>query len=531
MIALRTSLIWHDEVMHDVVLEDPTKITLGTSGSATFVVPDLGLPANFAMFRPGNRGYLLTLGDRMRGTICLDGEEKSVAAFVRENSEGDTEFHATPIGRKDWGVIELDDSGAYKLFFQFVEVEDHKPFFTKKVIWSGIGGFLLSSLTLTMVMWARGVDVDFTILDSEILAELAECFTRAACLSGLTLAISGFLWAIIHQDAERQASLAFSIVLHGALLFSVYFVFPPEDLFAWPGNRAMASTYLITRLDRDPPKPPEPPKTVVGDKVSKDEPAAVQPEKKQNHNATKNDEGAAGGKGETERARNPNAKDEKPDPPKVGLMEDRNRKVLDNIIERNLSTNLGKFAGIKGDTLTRGSLGFGEGKGTGVGLGEGTGTTRGSKGKGSGGGGNVEGDFVTNKGPISMGKDRPGGTCVGANCKGAGPKPVDVSIGEMSGDPGGLTKEEIDRVVRSRAGVFRACYQKELNRSPGIGGKMVIHFVISGDGTVKSASGAGGTLKNEGVESCITSNVMRLHFPAKPPGGIVNYPFVFSPGG
>ena len=32
-VALRTALIWHDEVMSDVVVEKPRKITLGKSGS------------------------------------------------------------------------------------------------------------------------------------------------------------------------------------------------------------------------------------------------------------------------------------------------------------------------------------------------------------------------------------------------------------------------------------------------------------------------------------------------------------------
>ena len=35
--------------------------------------------------------------------------------------------------------------------------------------------------------------------------------------------------------------------------------------------------------------------------------------------------------------------------------------MLDNIIDRNLSTSLDKFTGIKGDEVKRGSLGFGEG--------------------------------------------------------------------------------------------------------------------------------------------------------------------------
>src|SRR5207249_4972275 len=75
-VALRTALIWRDEVMSDVVLEKPQTITVGHAGKPTFIVPDIGLPKQFAIVRPGNRGYLLTLGDRMRGTICIDGREK-----------------------------------------------------------------------------------------------------------------------------------------------------------------------------------------------------------------------------------------------------------------------------------------------------------------------------------------------------------------------------------------------------------------------------------------------------------------------
>ena len=39
-------------------------------------------------------------------------------------------FTATPISGRDWGVIDLDSSGDYKLFFQFVPVEEeHVPFY------------------------------------------------------------------------------------------------------------------------------------------------------------------------------------------------------------------------------------------------------------------------------------------------------------------------------------------------------------------------------------------------------------------
>ncbi len=117
--ALRTSLIWHDEVMHDLVSARPVPITIGPSSEATFVTPAIGLPDEFAIVQPGMRGYLVTLGEHMRGTICVDGVEQDVAQLVRGGG-----FHATPISGNDWGVVELDATGKYKLFFQFVAREE-----------------------------------------------------------------------------------------------------------------------------------------------------------------------------------------------------------------------------------------------------------------------------------------------------------------------------------------------------------------------------------------------------------------------
>jgi len=338
--------------------------------------------------------------------------------------------------------------------------------------------------------------------------------------------------SLIRQDGESQASLAFSVVLHAALLFMTYQLYESENPFVWPGPRSLTGNYLVTRLEKE--EPPEPKITPTITKANQPQAPAAATKDPPKNTATKGNEGKSGGKGETERARDPNAKDVPPEPPKVQFFEDKNKKVLDNIIDRNLSTSLSKFTGIKGDTLTRGSMGFGPGVGTGVGPGEGTGTRSGSKKGGSGGGGNVEGDFVSGPGKIDTGTNRPGGgNCKGAGC-GSGPRTVQVAFAEPAGDFGGLTAEEIDRVVKARAGVFRACYQKELNHTPGIGGKLIIHFKIGGDGVVQSgntATASGSTMHNDSVEQCVKSNVNRLKFPAK--GGIanVNYPFVFTQGG
>ena len=524
-VALRTALIWRDEVMSDVVADVPRRITIGHKGRPTFIVPDVGLPAEFAIVSPGNRGYLLTLGEKMRGTICIDGREQDVQDFVArgDGAAGPGGFRATPIGGRDWGVIDLDDSGDYKLFFQFVPVEAALPsnadLFSTLAVTTGAATLCMMAM---VVMAALSIHYE--------IPAVAEWTFRGIGLIAVGIIVFGGGWSLATSDGEQQASTGFSAVLHGALLAGTIVIYNAyDDPNVWPGPRALTGNYLVTRLE--PEVKQDKPVPTIG-KVNKEEAAAKSETKPNIKTATKNDEGASGGKGEKERARDPNAKDVPPDPPKIAFFEDKNRKVLDNILDRNLSTNLGKFTGIKGDTLKAGSLGFGPGTGTGVGDGTGTGTTRGSKGKGSGGGGNVEGDFVTNKGKVDMGKDRPGGSCVGPNCKGAGPREVKVSVGEMTGDSGGYTEEEINRVVKSRAGMFRACYQKELNRSPGIGGKIVVKFKIGADGSVQASAPTGGsTLANEAVQACVSRNVGGLRFPPK--GRIANvvYPFLFSPGG
>jgi hypothetical protein len=512
--GLRASLIWRDEVMEDLVLDKPRPITIGPTGRATFVVPEIGLPPRFAIVRPGNRGYLLTLGERMRGTICIDGRKQDVADLVRRDSAGG--FCATPIGGRDWGVIELDESGDFKLFFQFVQVDDPPQFFTRPVLVAGGIGYLISSAALTLLWYFKGVEFD-------------EAVFRGAGIAALGLIGGGVAWSLIRQDGESQASLAFSVVLHAALLFMTYQLYEGDNAFVWPGPRSLTAGFLVAKLDK--PEPPEvkPPPSTGAQQQEAPAAATKEPPKK---TATKGAEGKAGGKGETERARDPNAKDVPPEPPKVQFFADRNKKVLDNIIDRNLATSLSKFTGIHGDTQTRGSLGFGPGVGTGVGTGAGTGTRTGNKKGGPGGGGNVEGDFVTGPNKIDTGTNRAGGgNCKGSGC-GTGPKQVKVDIASPSGDFGGLTAEDIDRVVRSASGLFKACYQKELDHTPGLGGKVVVHFRISGEGQPSGIQvGDGTTLHNNSVEECIKARVGRLRFPAKGGAANVNYPFVFTQGG
>ena len=95
---------------------------------------------------------------------------------------------------------------------------------------------------------------------------------------------------------------------------------------------------------------------------------------------------------------------------------------------------------------------------------------------------------------------------------------------------GSIDPEIIRSIVREHADSIRYCYEKELARTPGIFGKIVMKWVIKADGTVESATTAESQMNNQGVESCLATRILRWEFP-KPKGGgivIVNYPFVFK---
>lgn len=101
------------------------------------------------------------------------------------------------------------------------------------------------------------------------------------------------------------------------------------------------------------------------------------------------------------------------------------------------------------------------------------------------------------------------------------PPPVQVTVTVGGSTPLGkspLVADEVDRVVRSRAGIWRACYQKELGRTPGIQGALNLVVDVGPGGEVTQAS-AIGSLRNEAVQVCIRGNFMRLRFPPKGTAG------------
>jgi len=157
----------------------------------------------------------------------------------------------------------------------------------------------------------------------------------------------------------------------------------------------------------------------------------------------------------------------------------------------------------------------------------------GLRGGGPGGGGVGVGTLGTGKiGTRGRGSGEAG---YGSGEGGLGKK-GDRDISMTTGTPvilGSLDPEIIRRIVREHAGQIRYCYESELTRTPGLYGKIVMKWVINGEGKVMQATPAESQMKNANVENCLASRIKTWVFP-KPKGGgivIVNYPFVFKQSG
>jgi hypothetical protein len=177
---------------------------------------------------------------------------------------------------------------------------------------------------------------------------------------------------------------------------------------------------------------------------------------------------------------------------------------------------LGRGAGL-------GFHGAGEGGGgdsDGVPFGAGTMETGWGPGKGGGFGAGAGGPGGRGRGGAGRGGDAGG--------EGTGEHKV---AGADAPQPGhGLTPAQIQRVVMSRFGAFRACYEAASAREPSLSGGVTVSFGITPGGDVAGARVASSTLGNARVEGCILRQFGRLRFPTADKGTNAAFPFIFKPG-
>ena len=94
---------------------------------------------------------------------------------------------------------------------------------------------------------------------------------------------------------------------------------------------------------------------------------------------------------------------------------------------------------------------------------------------------------------------------------------------------GAIPREAIRAAVQRHLSEVRRCYEDALARDPTLEARVVAHFVVGTDGSVRSASVDGAD--DVVLTTCIASRVRTWAFPAPEGGALVtvHYPFVLSP--
>lgn len=177
----------------------------------------------------------------------------------------------------------------------------------------------------------------------------------------------------------------------------------------------------------------------------------------------------------------------------------------------------------------------GGGGGTGAGVAFGSGTLDTGFGAGAGGGYGAGGGGPGGRGSGGNGRGGAGGgtgTGTGKGGGGGGPGEAKVGVGGASQQRGGLSAEQIQRVVRAHMGAVRACYEIEAQRNPGLKGGVTVQWQIDPSGAVTGASVASSSLSNPRVEGCLVRQVKNWKFPSADTATVVSgFPFKFAVGG
>ncbi len=107
-----------------------------------------------------------------------------------------------------------------------------------------------------------------------------------------------------------------------------------------------------------------------------------------------------------------------------------------------------------------------------------------------------------------------------------------LARGGNGSDGAGLDRNVIDSVVKRRQERVRLCYERQLNSSPGLAGKITVAFMIGKWGQVVSARITEDSLKNETVNHCVLAEIKSWSFPKPQAGRVsVEYPFSFESTG
>lgn len=85
-------------------------------------------------------------------------------------------------------------------------------------------------------------------------------------------------------------------------------------------------------------------------------------------------------------------------------------------------------------------------------------------------------------------------------------------------------------VVRKYAPGIQFCYDNELKKQPGLGGKLIVSITVAASGRVAGATIVKDTVRSAAMAGCALAQIRAWKFPAVPEGEVTfQAPFVFTP--
>ncbi len=474
--VLRVAATWGTTIVGMKLLDPGQDCVLGEVPGALAAMPD-GLVASPAPLRAVGSGWELDARGALSGSLMLRGREENVAGLARSGAP-------VPVVPGDYGLIQY---GQFSVFFQYTTP-----------------------------------------------ASALEKKRRSRWMAPL-----GLFWRLLTDDPLVGLSLFSSIVFHLGLIGLLIINWTPDEYHMPPELVSPEEYAALFGLHRPLPEMEEPAPAAKeangGGKGVKD-PGAKDPKKQGGGQKIAGKEGKAGLNGKEDHSELQG--EIKPTTNYGGLSEalaDTGTEIKKTLNQ--IATVADALGGLNSANVVLGSgpgtglhgAGAGGG-GTGAGVMFGSGTLNTGWGPGNGGGfGSGSG------GPGGRGH---GGFGLGGNGNGTGTGNGNGGPGEHGvagggggiASHGGLSAEQIRRVVEAHRGALQACYEIEAQKDPTLRGGVTAAWTIDPSGAVTSASMAGTTIRNARVEGCVLRQVRAWHFPSSDGASQATFPFSFGIG-
>jgi hypothetical protein len=479
--VLRVAATWGTTIVGIKLLERGSDCILGEVPGALAAMPE-GLDAAPLPLRAVGGGWELDARGAVSGTLMLRGREENVLGVARAGA-------AVPVLPGDYGLIQY---GLLSVFFQYttpasaLERKRRSPFVTPFVLF----------------------------------------------------------WRWMTDDPLVGLSLFSSVVFHLGLIGMLIINWTPDEYRLPPELVSPEDYAALFGLKRVLPEmeqaPPSKDDNAGGGKGVKD-PGAKDPKKQGGGQKIAGKEGKAGLNGKEDHSELPG--EIKPTTNYGGLSEalaDTGTDIKKTLSE--IATVADALGGLNSNNVVLGSGpgtglhgagGGGGGTGAGVMFGSGTLNTGWGPGNGGGFGAGAGGPGGRGSGGFGGGGNGNGAGGGNGNGSGGGNGPGEHGLQAAGGGVathGGLSPEQIRRVVIAHRGALQACYEIEAQKDPSLRGGVTASWTIDPTGAVTSAAMAGSTIHNARVEGCVLRQVRTWHFPSSDGASQATFPFSFGIG-